>query len=106
MVTVGPGGEAMRLTEVFAALGLRRPGSTAIDVSAVQQADAEVRSALARAVTGVLSAAVALTDPALVVARRAVGPASGPPGGSGATSSRARRATYPSRPPPSTTSRR
>src|ERR671914_2014893 len=34
VVTAGPGGEAMRLMEVFAALGLHRPGSTAIDVPA------------------------------------------------------------------------
>ena len=67
LVTVGPDGTAMRLTDVFAALGLRRPGSTAIDVPALLRADAEVRDALARAVAGVLSAVVALTDPALVL---------------------------------------
>ena len=38
MVTTGPGGVAMRLTDVFAALGLRRPGSTAIDVPALLSA--------------------------------------------------------------------
>ena len=38
VVTVGPGGVAMRLTDVFAALGLRRPGSTAIDVPALLRA--------------------------------------------------------------------
>ena len=38
VVTVGPGGRAMRLTEVFEALGLRRPGSTAIDVPALLRA--------------------------------------------------------------------
>lgn len=67
LVTVGPRGEAMRLTDVFGALGLRRPGSTAIDVPALLRADAGVRAALARAVAGVVSAAVALTDPAVVV---------------------------------------
>ena len=67
LVTVGPDGTAMRLTDVFAALGLRRPGSTAIDVPALLRAGAEVRDALARAVAGVLSAVVALTDPALVL---------------------------------------
>ena len=36
--TVGPDGAAMRLTDVFAALGLRRAGSTAIDVSALLDA--------------------------------------------------------------------
>jgi predicted NBD/HSP70 family sugar kinase len=74
VVTVGPRGVAMRLTDVFAALGLRRSGSTAIDVPALLQAvepdtesAAEVRNAVARAVAGVLSAVVALTDPAVVL---------------------------------------
>jgi predicted NBD/HSP70 family sugar kinase len=74
VVTVGPRGVAMRLTDVFAALGLRRSGSTAIDVPALLQAvesdtesAAEVRNAVARAVVGVLSAVVALTDPAVVL---------------------------------------
>jgi predicted NBD/HSP70 family sugar kinase len=62
VTTVGPGGRAMRLMEVFAALGLHRPGTTAIDVPAVQ-ADAD----LARAIAGVLPAAVALADPAVIV---------------------------------------
>ena len=64
----------MRLTDVFAALGLRRPGSTAIDVPALlhavepdTEAAAEVRTVLARAVAGVLSAVVALADPAVVL---------------------------------------
>ncbi|MGV9342523.1 ROK family protein [Streptomyces sp. NPDC003688] len=71
----GPDGMAMPLTEVFAALGLRRDDSTAIDADAVRAAvtgdggtdPARVRGALARAVGGVLSAAVALTDPDVVV---------------------------------------
>ena len=69
VVTAGPDGAAMRLTEVFGALGLRRPGSTAIDVPALLGAveTAEVRAALARAVSGLLSAAVALADPAVVL---------------------------------------
>jgi predicted NBD/HSP70 family sugar kinase len=62
VVTVGPGGRAMRLMEVFAALGLHRPGTTAIDVSAVEPGDD-----LARAVAGVLPAAVALADPAVIL---------------------------------------
>ena len=68
--TVGPGGAAMRLTEVFEALGLRRPGSTAIDVPALLRAvesEEAVADALARAVGGVLAAAVALADPAVVL---------------------------------------
>ena len=74
LVTVGPRGVAMRLTDVFDTLGLRRPGSTAIDVPALLHAveaetesAAEVRSALARAVAGALSAVVALTNPAVVL---------------------------------------
>ena len=35
VVTVGAGGRAVTFTEVFAELGLRQPGSTAIDVAAV-----------------------------------------------------------------------
>ncbi|MEU2926774.1 ROK family transcriptional regulator [Streptomyces sp. NPDC007251] len=72
--TAGPDGTAMPLTEVFAVLGLRRPGSTAIDVAALETAVAgdderarTVRAALARAVGGVLTAAVSLTDPELIV---------------------------------------
>ena len=67
VVTAGPGGVAMRLTDVFEALGLHRPGTTAIDVPALLGADAAVRDALARAVAGVLSAVVALADPAVVL---------------------------------------
>ena len=70
VVTVGPGGVAMRLTDVFDALGLRRAASTAIDVPALLHAvesDSEVRKPLARAVAGALSAMVALTDPAVVL---------------------------------------
>src|SRR4051812_20593262 len=66
VLTAGPGGVAMPLTEVFAALGLRRPDSTAIDVPAVLHA-VEHRQVLARAISGVLSAAVALTDPAVIL---------------------------------------
>jgi predicted NBD/HSP70 family sugar kinase len=70
VVTVGPGGRAMRLTEVFAALGLHRPGSTAIDVPALVravEADPDIAATLASAVGGVLSATVALADPALIL---------------------------------------
>jgi predicted NBD/HSP70 family sugar kinase len=77
MVTVGPRGAAMRLTDVFGAIGLRRPGSAAIDVPALLravEADAGVRDVLARAVAGVLSAAVALADPAVVLVGGSWGP--------------------------------
>ena len=74
VVTTGPGGVAMRLTDVFDALGLRRPGSTAIDVPALLDAAADVRTAVARAVAGVLSAVVALADPAVVLLGGSWGP--------------------------------
>lgn len=72
VLTTGPDGAALPFTEVFAALGLRRPGSTAIDVDALRArtgtpAGAPVLVALARAVGGVLAAVVALADPAFVV---------------------------------------
>jgi len=74
VLTLGPQRRAMPLTEVFAALGLRHAGSTAIDVDALLAA-AEVRTTVARAVCGVLAAAVAFADPALVVIGGAWGPA-------------------------------
>jgi predicted NBD/HSP70 family sugar kinase len=68
VVTAGPGGVAMRLTDVFDALDLRRSGSTAIDVPRLlRAADTEALDVLARAVAGVVSAVVALTDPAVVL---------------------------------------
>jgi predicted NBD/HSP70 family sugar kinase len=68
----GPGGQAMPLIEVFGRLGLRHAGSTAIDVgrllTALGAADgALLARALAEAVSGVLDAAVAFTDPAFAV---------------------------------------
>jgi predicted NBD/HSP70 family sugar kinase len=74
IVTWGPRGQATRFTEVFAALGLRQPESTAVDTDAVLRIldgtstrARTTRAALARAVSGVLCAAVALSDPELVV---------------------------------------
>ncbi|MEO7236851.1 MAG: ROK family transcriptional regulator, partial [Lapillicoccus sp.] len=74
LVTTGPDGEAAPLTEVFARLGLRQPGTTAIDVDAVRMAidvtTASARAtveALATAVEGVVAAMVALADPEVVV---------------------------------------
>jgi predicted NBD/HSP70 family sugar kinase len=58
---------------VFAALGLRYPESTAIDVSALDAAishgasGGRVLGALAGAISGVLSSVIALCDPELVV---------------------------------------
>jgi predicted NBD/HSP70 family sugar kinase len=73
VITAGPDGSAMRFLDVFGALGLRHPESTAIDLGALNAAIADARSggivlgALARAVGGVVSGVVALCDPALVV---------------------------------------
>lgn len=77
VLTTGPDGSAMRLTDVFAALGLRRPGSTAIDVPKLLAAT-ETHPALARALTGVLSAVVALVDPAVVLVGGPWGPVIAP----------------------------
>jgi predicted NBD/HSP70 family sugar kinase len=58
---------------VFGALGLRYPGSTAIDTGALETAIGDgtaagsVLEALARAIGGVLSSVTALCDPQLVV---------------------------------------
>jgi predicted NBD/HSP70 family sugar kinase len=73
LVTHGADGRATRLTEVFAQLGLRRHASTAIDVdllrarvAASSEGDPTLE-VLVAALTGVLEAAVALTDPEVVV---------------------------------------
>lgn len=74
LVTAGAGGEAVAFTEVFAQLGLRRPGTTAVDVDAVRlvlDVDSvparETLDALAAAVGGVVAAIVALADPEVLV---------------------------------------
>jgi predicted NBD/HSP70 family sugar kinase len=74
LVTTGADGAACHLTDVFRDLDLRRPGTTAIDVDrllgvvrAGDDVGRHVMTALARAVAGVLAAAVALLDPALIV---------------------------------------
>ena len=69
LVTTGPGGEATRFIEVFAALGLRREESTAIDVPRLleEAAATRTRAALGRAVAGLVAAVVALADPEVVV---------------------------------------
>jgi predicted NBD/HSP70 family sugar kinase len=74
VLTAGPGRRAMAFIEVFGALGLRHPGSTAIDVTKLAasvagsaRAARATRLALGTAVAGVISAAVALTDPAAVI---------------------------------------
>jgi predicted NBD/HSP70 family sugar kinase len=74
LITVGPQGQAMRLIEVFSALGLRQTGSTAIDADRLltvatgpEPQAAATRQALGQAVSGVLAAVVALTDPELII---------------------------------------
>jgi predicted NBD/HSP70 family sugar kinase len=74
LLTLGPGGRAIRFLDVFAELRLRRPNSTAIDVPALLQAldtdreglDAPL-AALVDAIRGVVTALVALADPRFVV---------------------------------------
>jgi predicted NBD/HSP70 family sugar kinase len=77
LVTTGPDGRAVAFTDAFAALGLRRAGSTAIDVDALLDAArwAPTRRALVDAVCGVVAALVALADPEVVVLGGGWGPA-------------------------------
>ena len=81
VLTVGPQRVAVPFTDVFGALGLRHPGSTAIDVDALQavvrRGDAraqDVLTVLSQAVCGVLAAVVAFADPELVVIGGSWGP--------------------------------
>ncbi|MEV8596202.1 ROK family transcriptional regulator [Streptomyces sp. NPDC052012] len=74
LYTVGPDGTAMHFTDVFAALGLRHAHSTAIDtekltarLTAADDQAERLTAAVARAVSGVLAAAVSLTDPSMIV---------------------------------------
>jgi predicted NBD/HSP70 family sugar kinase len=70
VLTTGRDRRAVAFTEIFDELGLRHPGTTAIDVGAVLGAlrsSARIRTALARAIAGVLAAAVAFSDPGAVV---------------------------------------
>ena len=74
LITVGPRGQALPFIEVFSELGLRRTGSTAIDVERLLTAAtgpepqaAATRHALGQAVSGITAAVVALADPQLIV---------------------------------------
>ncbi len=70
LVTVGPDDRAMPFTSIFAELGLRRPGTTAIDDERLLRAldsQAAVREQLARAIAGAIAALIALADPEVVV---------------------------------------
>nr|WP_221377577.1 ROK family transcriptional regulator [Actinoplanes polyasparticus] len=64
LITVGPGGRAMPLIEVFGELGLRCAGSTAIDVGRVLE---ERPPAVVTAVGGLIAALATLIDPEMVV---------------------------------------
>ncbi|MFG2040092.1 ROK family protein [Dactylosporangium sp. NPDC048998] len=72
LLTAGPDGRAVPLIEVFGQLGLRLPGSTAIDAAAVPAAPD--RRAIGAAVAGVVAAIVALADPGRVVVGGTWGP--------------------------------
>lgn len=72
LLTSGPDGTAMPFIEVFGVLGLRRPGSTAIDPDLVLAADPVP---VATAVAGVVAAIVTLTDPAEILIGGTWGPA-------------------------------
>ena len=74
LITAGPQGQAMRFIDVFGELGLRRAGSTAINagrllaaVSGGQPQAEAARHSLGQAVSGLLAAVVALSDPELIV---------------------------------------
>jgi predicted NBD/HSP70 family sugar kinase len=70
LLTVGPGGRAISLIDVFGELGLRRPGATAIDTPRLLAAVTETPATLAtiaQAVAGAIAAIVALTDPAQII---------------------------------------
>jgi predicted NBD/HSP70 family sugar kinase len=72
VLTVGPDGRAMPFIEVFERLGLRHGGTTAIDISRLHERlsapeGEELAQQLARAVGGVISAAVAFSDPSVIV---------------------------------------
>jgi predicted NBD/HSP70 family sugar kinase len=81
LMTAGPRGQAMPFIEVFGELGLRQAGSTAIDAERLLAAAAgpgpqaaATRQALGQAVSGVLAAIVALTDPGLIIIGGSWGP--------------------------------
>jgi predicted NBD/HSP70 family sugar kinase len=81
LLTRGPRGRATAFIDVFADVGLRRVGSTAVDTAAlVQSVEAgtatgqRTRAALAGAVCGVLAAIVAITDPEVIIVGGAWGP--------------------------------
>jgi len=75
LLTLGPGGRAVRFIELFGKLGLRRDGSTAIDVDRLLASPPATYEVLATAVGGVVAAVIALADPQAVVVGGPWGPA-------------------------------
>jgi predicted NBD/HSP70 family sugar kinase len=67
VLTAGPDGRAVPVIDVFGHLGLRRPGTTAVDVDRVLAAGAGTRELIGTAIAGVVAAAVALCDPQEIV---------------------------------------
>jgi predicted NBD/HSP70 family sugar kinase len=81
LITRGHRGRATSFTEVFAALHLRRPASTAIDTQAVMRllessaaATQGARTVLTEAICDVIAGLIAFTDPQLVVIGGTWGP--------------------------------
>ncbi|WP_203995181.1 ROK family transcriptional regulator [Virgisporangium aurantiacum] len=74
VLTTGPDGRAVHLIDVFGHLGLRQPGTTAIDVGRVIAADPATRAVIGGAIAGVVAAAVALCDPHEIVVGGPWGP--------------------------------
>lgn len=75
LLTVGPGGRALPFIAVFDELGLRRPGSTAIDVDRLLAGLDTTAPTLGAAIGGVIGAIVALADPERVLLGGPWGPA-------------------------------
>jgi predicted NBD/HSP70 family sugar kinase len=75
LVTIGPQGQATTFTQIFEVLGLRRPGSAAIDIAAVNRAideaadggPAHVLTTIINATCGVLAALVAIANPQVIL---------------------------------------
>lgn len=74
VLTVGPGGRAVRLVEVFAELGLRRPGSAALDVERLRGVldgrtaeDGTRAGVIITALAGVIASIAAVVDPRAVI---------------------------------------
>ncbi|GAA2629561.1 ROK family transcriptional regulator [Paractinoplanes durhamensis] len=75
LLTTGPDGRAVRLIELFGELGLRRPGSTAIDVDRLLASPPAIHAILGTAVAGAIAAVIALADPQEIVVGGRWGPA-------------------------------